>query len=70
MPTVKISPAALRAIAEAAIYPFKPSGSFDGVWWHVTLSYDVVNALHDHKLTGESLSDTILRLAHAHKPKH
>ena len=67
MKTVKISKAAHRAIAEAAVLPFRSTGRrlADGDWL-IELEDDTYERIQEHRLPGETDDDAILRALHVH----
>ncbi|HEX6826421.1 MAG TPA: hypothetical protein VF077_08910 [Nitrospiraceae bacterium] len=63
MPVLKLTQEAYNAIKQEARLPFKQGGSrLIGGMWHVPISQDVMHAISDAQLAGESLSDTIIRM--------
>ena len=67
MKTVKISKAAHRAIAEAAVLPFRSTGRrlADGDWL-IELEDDTYERIQEHRLPGETDDDAILRALHVY----
>ena len=67
MKTVRISDAAYRDIADAAIYPFHSTARRlpDGDWV-VPVDDEVYQRIEDNRLPGESDDDVILRALHVH----
>jgi len=67
MKTIKVSDAAYRAIADAAILPFRSTGDrlSDGDWL-VPVEDDTYERIQDARLPGETDDDTVQRMLHAY----
>ena len=67
MKTIRISDATYRAIAEAAIDPFRSTATRlpDGDWL-VEIADDTCERIESARLPGETDDDTILRALHVH----
>ena len=67
MKIIKISDATNRAIAEAAVLPYRGTGRrlTDGDWL-IELADDTYERLRSHRLPGETDDDIILRALHVH----
>ena len=67
MRTIRISDATNRAIADAAIYPFRATAKrlADGDWL-VPVDDEVYQRIEDKRLPGETDDDVILRALHVH----
>ena len=65
MNTIKVSDATYRAIAEAALLPFRSTATRqpDGTWM-VPIEDDTYERLEAHRLPGENDDDTVQRLIH------
>ena len=63
MKTIKISDATYRAVADAAILPFRSTGQQqpDGSWL-VPVEDDTLERLNQVRLPGESDDDAVMRL--------
>ncbi|MBK8909468.1 MAG: hypothetical protein IPM60_16820 [Rhodospirillales bacterium] len=66
MKRIRISDSTYRAIAEAALLPFRSTGKRqpDGTWL-VPIEDDTYERLRSHRLPGETDDDTIARMIHA-----
>ena len=67
MKTIRISDATYRAIADAAIHPFRSTARRmpDGDWL-VEIADDTCERIESASLPGEADDDTILRALHLH----
>lgn len=67
MKTIKVSETTYRAIAEAAILPFRSTAKrmTDGDWL-IPVEDDVHERLQDERLPGENDDDTIQRMIHVY----
>ncbi len=67
MKTIKVSEATYRAIAEAAILPFRSTAKrmADGDW-RVPVEEDTYERLQDARLPGETDDDTVQRMIHVY----
>ena len=67
MKTIKVSDATYRAIADAAILPFRSTGDRqpDGDWL-VLVEDDTYERIRDARLPGETDDDTVQRMLHAY----
>ena len=67
MKTIRISDATPRAIAEAAVLPYRGTGRrlADGDWF-IELEDDTYERIQEHRLPGETDDDAILRALHVH----
>ncbi len=68
MKTIHVSDATYRAIAEAAILPFRSTATrqADGSWL-VPVGDDTWEALQKERLPGETDDDTVLRIIRRHR---
>jgi hypothetical protein len=68
MKTLKVSDATYRAIADAAILPFRSTGTRDANGnWLVPISDDTWERIREHQLPGESDDDTVMRVIHCYR---
>lgn len=68
MKTIKVSDATYRAIADAAILPFRSTGTRDADGnWLVPISDDTWERIRAHQLPGESDDDTVMRVMRHHR---
>jgi len=67
MKTIKVSDATYRAIADAAILPFRSTGNRlpDGDWL-IPVEDETYERLREKRLPGETVDDTIQRMIHVH----
>jgi len=67
MKTIKVSETTYRAIAKAAILPFRSTAKrmTDGDWL-IPVEDDVHEGLQDERLPGETDDDTIQRMIHVY----
>ncbi|GER08849.1 hypothetical protein GCM10007972_24690 [Iodidimonas muriae] len=68
MKIIKVSDATYRAIAEAAVLPFRSTGTRqpDGTWL-VPIEDDNWERIEAHRLPGETDDDTIQRVIHVNR---
>ena len=69
MKTIKVSEATYRAIAEAAMLPFRSTATRqpDGSWL-IPVEHDTYERLLERRLPGETDDDTVARLLHRGRP--
>jgi predicted CopG family antitoxin len=68
MKTINVSDATYRAIAEAAILPFRSTATRQpGGSWLVPIADDTWDALQKERLPDESDDDAVLRLIRRHR---
>jgi len=67
MKTIKVSDATYRAIADAAILPFRSTGDRlpDGDWL-VPVEDDTYERIQNARLPGETDDDTVQRMLHVY----
>ena len=67
MKTIRISDATHRAIAEAAVLPYRGTGrQLPNGDWLIDLADDTYERIEGARLPGETDDDTILRALHVH----